>query len=339
MQGFILKNRFIALCLAGAGTLAATFLHAGNRPENHTVYAELPPLLQVEPAHTLPPLKLRASARHPLKLVSENSSLENCTKIPNAFWTINDSESGPYLFAVSADGEIIQADKSELEARGIRNRRAYRGVHLTGRRNIDWEAIAADENGNLVVGDIGNNQSNRRNLCFYIVPEPSPFDDKTESSRKVSFYYPTQDTFPDPSRNFDSESCFVLNGHIYFFTKQWTNTETVLWRVNPETEAYQAAVPVARFNSRGLVTDAALSANRNLLAVLTYHAVWVFDLPPKDAHGKRDEQHFFDKPRFRKIAVPFADWQLEGIAFLDDNTLLISSESGALFRLPLSEIK
>lgn len=329
MQGFISKNQslkrcFVALAIAGS----AVFLSAANRPANHSKRAELPPLLAVEPPNSLPPLRLSASARHPKDLVSENSSLENCTKAPNAFWTINDSESGPYLFAITANGEILKPAFPS---------KRYRGILLKGRRNIDWEAVAADESGNLIIGDIGNNKSNRRNLCFYIVPEPDPADEKTKDSRKVSFYYPTQDSFPDPSRNFDCESCFALNGFIYFFTKQWTNTETVLWRVDPNTEAYQAAVPVARFNVRGLVTDTALSASRKRLAVLTYHAVWVFDLPEKDTRGKRDEQRFFEKPRFRKIAVPFADWQMEGIAFLDEETLLISSESGALFRLPLSK--
>ena len=332
MQGFILKNKRIksaAVCVSAFIAFAAA-LGAAGRPVNHTVRAELPPLLDVKPAHELPTLKLVPVARHPTSLIEENSSLENCGKRSNTFWTLNDSGSGPYLFAVSAEGKVI-GTKSDAKP--------YRGIHLTGRRNIDWEALAADESGNLVIADIGNNESNRRNLCFYIVPEPDPYAEKTGPSRKISFYYPNQDHFPDPMKNFDAESCFVLNGQIYFFTKHWTNTETVLWRVDPQTEAYQAAVPVARFDVRGLVTDAALSPKRDRLAILTYHSVWVFDLPERDARGNRDEKRFFQKPRFRKIAVPITDWQVEGIAFLDDSTLLISSESGALFRLPLASLQ
>ncbi len=332
MQGFIFKNKRIksaAACLSAFIAFAAV-LGAAERPANHTVRAELPPLLDVKPSHSLPPLKLVPAARHPTRPIAENSSLENCQKRKNTFWTINDSASGPYLFAVTAEGTVIKP-KSGADS--------YRGIRLTGRRNIDWEAVAADESGNLIIADIGNNESNRRNLCFYIVPEPNPDAEKADSSRKISFYYPNQDRFPDPSKNFDAESCFALNGQIYFFTKHWTNTETVLWRVNPQTEAYQAAVPVARFDARGLVTDAALSPKRDRLAVLTYHAVWVFELPQPDTRGKRDEKHFFQKPRFRKISVPFTDWQIEGIAFIDDSTLLVSSESGALFRLPIAEIQ
>lgn len=334
MQGFILENRYFRQILAAGSVVVASTLclsaAVSNRPANHTERAELPPLTDITPAHKLPAIRLSAAARHSKELITENSSLEKCTRRENTFWTINDSESGPYLFALSVNGEVLKPDFPT---------KRYRGIFLKARRNIDWEALASDGNGNLIIADIGNNKSNRRNLCFYIVPEPDPKDESTETSRKVSFYYPTQDFFPDPSLNFDSESCFALNGFIYFFSKQWSNTETVLWRVNPNTEDYQAAVPVTRFNVRGLVTDAALSEKRDRLAVLTYHSVWVFDLPPQDAYGKRDEEAFFSKPHYRKIAVPFQDWQLEGIAFLDDDTLLISSESGALFHLPLSEVK
>lgn len=333
MQGFISKKRVRML---GAGILILcwgffTLLVAAGRPANHTERAELPPVLPVEPTHELDSLRLKPSARHAKTLIRENSSLEKCSKLPDTFWTINDSGAGPYLFAVKRDGRVLTPVATD---------KPYRGILLTERRNIDWEAVAADESGNLIVADIGNNKSNRRNLCFYIVPEPDPFAEKTAPARKVSFYYPTQDAFPDPQGNFDAESCFALNGFIYFFTKQWTNTESVLWRVDPTTERYQAAVPVARINTRGLVTDAALSPSRNRLAVLTYHSVWLFELPPENQAGIRDEKRFFSgTPRYRKLIFPVEDWQVEGIAFIDEQTLLISSESGALFTLPIAEIR
>lgn len=314
-----------------AGVLFCILLTAAGRPANHTVRAELPPLLAINPTHNLDPLRLKPSARHAVNLVCENSALEKCSKLPDTFWTLNDSANGAFLFAIKQDGRVIVPEHAAKN---------YRGILLKGRRNIDWEAVASDGNGNLIIADIGNNLSNRRNLCFYIVPEPSPFDVETASSRKVSFYYPTQDAFPDPQKNFDAESCFALNGFIYFFSKQWTTTETVLWRVDPTTERYQAAVPVARFNVRGLVTDAALSPSRNRLAVLTYHCIWLFELPPKNAKGVRDEKRFLaGTPRYRKIVLPVDDWQAEGIAFTDENTLVITSESGGIFTVPVSEIR
>ena len=327
-----MKNKFlqsIFLAVALAGTLFAAETRTPNRPANHSVRGTLPPLSDVSPGKKRPPLRLTVSATHALDLVGENSSMERCSKRAGTFWTLNDSGNSPHIFAIDSAGNVLRPPNAGAD---------YRGILLAGRRNIDWEALASDGAGNLVIADIGNNECNRRNLCFYIVPEPSPFAEKTEPSRKIGFYYPTQDFFPDPSKNYDAEACFVINGQIYFLTKHWTNTQTVLWRVNPQRDDYQPAVPVSRFNVLGLVTDAALSPSGNRLAVLTYHSVWIFDMPEKSANGTRDETKFFASPHFRKIAPPMKHWQIEGIVFEDEETLLISSESGALFRVPVKEI-
>ncbi len=320
-----------------------------GRPKNHFVTADFPVLLRIAPSHDLPTLRLEPAARHKLNPIREDSGLAPCSTFQGAFWTINDSGSDARIFAIKPDGSPVRRETNDSKKQP-----RYRGVLVAGRRNIDWEAIASDGAGNLIIGDIGNNRSNRRNLCFYIVSEPSPYAETTGPARKISFYYPTQNSFPDPSLNYDAEACFVLDGFIYFFTKHWTNTETILWRVDPTTDAYQAAVPVARFDARGLVTDAAVSVDRSRLAVLTYHSIWLFDLPQE-----RDEarpapalfgdlpitRHFEEKffttgtPRYRKIASTPRDWQREGIEFLDDENLIVSSESGALFVIPIAEIK
>lgn len=332
MQGFISeirkKTALFATFSVAAGSAFPLF--GAGRPLNHVVRAELPPPLALSPiSREAKPLALVPAARHSREFVKEDSGLENCSTLLGAFWTLNDSGGEPRLFAIRADGSFIAPAGA-----------SYHGVLLAGRRNIDWEAVASDDAGNLIVADIGNNESRRRNLCFYVVPEPSPFAEKTAASRKISFYYPTQDEFPDPSLNYDAESCFALNGFIYWLTKHWTDTRTVLWRVDPTTERYQAAVPVARFDVGGLVTDAALSPSRSRLAVLTYHSIWIFELPEKDGSGVRDEKRFFTGvSRCRKISAPVRDWQVEGVAFIDEDTLLVSAESGALFRVPVSEIK
>ena len=328
-------SRILFVALA-AGTLFCGNAFALPRPANHTVFADLPPLAAIDaPADsaTDEPLALEPSAHFDTGRIEESSALAKSAKFPNTYWTLSDSDCPPVVFAMRETGEIIMPAAA---------RERYTGIRVTGTRNLDWECLTLDERGNLIIGDVGNNLSNRRNLCFYIVPEPTPATDVvTPQRRKVSFYYPTQNDFPAPSRNYDCESCFAMNGQIYFFTKHWTDTETVLWRVDPEIETYQAAVPVTRFDARGMVTDAALSPSRRRLAVLTYHCLWVFDLPEADAAGKIDERRFFTHApaRFRRLAPPKDFWQLEGCAFIDENTLLLSSEQGALFRVPVSALR
>lgn len=314
---------------AFAGTLCAV-----PRPANHTVRAQLPPLLKIEfaaPADA-EPLPIAPYAHIDTARIPECSALAKSARYSNAIWTLSDSGNAPAVFALRETGEIIMPAAM---------RERYAGITLTGTRNLDWECLTLDERGRLIVGDVGNNLSNRRNLCFYIVPEPNPAQDiVTPHRKKVSFYYPTQDEFPAVSRNYDCESCFALNGQIYFFTKHWSDTETVLWRVDPEVESYQAAVPVARFDARGMVTDAALSPSRRRLAVLTYHGVWVFELPSPDAAGKIDETKFFTNApaKFRRFAAPAEQWQVEGITFADEDTLLVAAEQGGLFRIPVAAL-
>ena len=181
MQGFIseIRKKAASLAVLSATACAALPLFGAGRPANHVVRAELPPPLAISPvSRETEPLALVPAARHSRELVDENSGLENCSTAPGAFWTLNDSGGEPRLFAIRADGSLVAPEGAGS---------AYRGVLLTGRRNVDWEAVAADGAGNLVVADIGNNESRRRNLCFYVVPEPSPLAEKTAAARKISF--------------------------------------------------------------------------------------------------------------------------------------------------------
>jgi hypothetical protein len=82
-----------------------------------------------------------------------------------------------------------------------------------------------------------------------------------------------------------------------------------------------------------MVTDAAVSPDGKRLAVLTYTFLWVFDLP---ATGEA----FFSGPaRSAPLSLPALSWQVEGCSWLDDATLLLGSEQGDLFRLPLAALK
>ncbi len=319
------------LALAAAFAGFAGTLFAAPRPKNHSVFASLPPLTELAVPESASTLEIAPYATFDVEKIRECSGLAKSRKHADVIWTLSDGGNAPAVFALRPSGEIVMP---------VSARDDYRGLPLTGTRNIDWECLTRDETGNLIVGDVGNNLSNRRNLCFYLVPEPKPSDVVTPQRKKVSFYYPSQNEFPDPSLNYDCEACFALNGQIYFFTKHWTNTETVLWRVDPTIESYQAAVPVARFDARGMVTDAAISPSRSRLAVLTYHGLWVFELPPPDVAGKIDERKFFTSapPLFRRLSVPAAHWQLEGLTFEDEDSLLIADEQGGLSRVPVSDL-
>jgi hypothetical protein len=91
-------------------------------------------------------------------------------------------------------------------------------------------------------------------------------------------------------------------------------------------------VKVGRFDALGMVTDASVSPDGARLAVLTYRFVWVFELP---ASG---EAFFSGRALGAALSPPLLSWQLEGCAWADASTLLLASEQGDLFRLPLSSL-
>lgn len=331
-EGFLKMSKKLTVLAAWAVLGVAAGVFAAPRPANHTVFNEIPPLTALSVPEEKSPLRLEAYAKADVSRVPEGSGLAKSARYSDVMWTVSDSGNAPVVFALRESGEAVVPASM---------RKNYSGIRVTGTRNLDWECVALDEKGTLIIGDVGNNMSNRRNLCFYLVPEPNPSRDVvTPQRKKVSFYYPSQNEFPAFSRNYDCESCFALNGQIYFFTKHWSDTETVLWRVDPSVESYQAAVPVSRFDAKGMVTDAALSPSRRRLAVLTYHGVWVFELPSPNALGKTDESRLFTHaaPKFRRVAPPKEQWQLEGIAFLDEDTLVLAAEQGGLFRVPVRDL-
>ena len=90
---------------------------------------------------------------------------------------------------------------------------------------------------------------------------------------------------------------------------------------------------VARFDAKGMVTDASVSPDGKRLAVLTYRMVWVFNLPVTG------ETFFLGPAKVAPFSPPLLSWQVEGCAWLDAQTLLIGSEQGDLFKLPLSALK
>jgi sugar lactone lactonase YvrE len=62
--------------------------------------------------------------------------------------------------------------------------------------NIDWEDITKDKDGNLYVGDFGNNDNERKDLCIYKI-------DKKSLTTKVPFQ-PTKFPLHILSKKFSS---------------------------------------------------------------------------------------------------------------------------------------
>lgn len=272
------------------------------------------------------PLAPEYAGRIDRSLVPECSGFAASRKFPGVFWTLSDSGDSNRLVAIRADGSTVTSPGG-----------AYAGVRIPGAENRDWEALCPDGRGGLIIGDFGNNNSSRKNLRLFLVPaEPDPTRVReSAAARTVRFHYPDQTGFPDPRRNHDAEALFVRGGAAYVFTKHWTDHDSDLYRIDlsGDGSVSKPAAPVARLDAGGMVTDAAVSPSGRRLAVLTYSGLWVFALPDDPAAHPLSGRAFH-----RPLAMPPEAWQIEAVAFEDEDTMLIGCEAGELFRVRFEEL-
>lgn len=252
--------------------------------------------------------------------IRESSGLVASRRHPGIFWTHNDSGDAPRIFAITAEGRLV----AEFRVEGAMHR--------------DWEDITADRDGNLYVGDFGNNGNRRRDLRVYRIPEPDPAggDGVAWADREIPFRYADQSAFPDrDARNFDAEALFWLDGGLAILTKHRSDTRSQLYRLPvaplPGGEE-RSLVPVAGLEMGGEparffgnVTGADLHPEDRLLAVLTYSAIHLY--LPGDGTGPPFREVRRIELRRRRTR------QAESIAW-DGDDLLFGNEQGYLFRIP-----
>jgi hypothetical protein len=136
-----------------------------------------------------------AGSLAPLAGLPEASGLAASRRTPGRFWTHNDSGQ-PVLFALDSRGTVTGQ------------------VRVTGAKVEDWEAIAVGPcaNGSCVyVGDIGDNDAERKRITVYRVPEPE------QASGTAAVSDVLHATYPDGAH--DAETLFFAAGRLYVVTK------------------------------------------------------------------------------------------------------------------------
>jgi outer membrane protein assembly factor BamB len=234
--------------------------------------------------------------------VPESSGLAHGGR-PGTFYTNGDAGNSPILYLINEQGELL--GQRELPV-----------------PNVDWESLADDGQGTLFVTDAGNNDNSRRDLAIYRVNPSQP-----DQVGKISFRYPDQSAFPPPKdeRNFDCEASLWHAGKVYLFTKDRAQQSTSKVYSVPDQPGSYTAELITKLRVSGEVTDADLSPDGRQLALLGREELYIFE--GRDLAGALQATP-------KTVSLKGAG-QTEGILFLDNGTLLISTEQGALYRYKL----
>jgi hypothetical protein len=247
--------------------------------------------------------QLDVLGKFPSKL-SEVSGLE--TNAHGDIWVVQDSGNKDEIHKVDTTAQVLET---------------YKIDHA---KNKDWEDLAMDSQGNLYIGDFGNNTNERKDLTIYKVSH-TELDKKEPNAKKIRFNYLEQKRFPPKKNNllFDTEGFFHWQGFLYIFTKNRTRPytgETLVYRV-PDTEGdydaeFLGSLFLCKDQDHCSVTGADISPDGKSIALLTYGFVFLltdFDFPD------------VSKAQSKVIDLN-SDTQIESIGFLDNGTLLLADE-------------
>ncbi|MBJ7390293.1 MAG: hypothetical protein JHC85_01925 [Chthoniobacterales bacterium] len=248
-------------------------------------------------------------------LLTECSGLVHSLRYNGVFWAHGDGGSGASIVPVTASGKL---------ARGWTG-----AVRVEGCKNNDWEDIALDEKGNLIIADVGNNNGRRKQLMLHFVNEPKPGAVSVRPTRTLRVHYEDQ---KGDSPDYDCEAVFSAGGRIYFLTKHRSDKRTRLYRLDGESTTRSNPLRlVGSFDVGGMVTAADASPDGKLVAVLTYTTLWVF------SYDRASGSIFTKSESVRR--TPIFAWQAEAVAWEGKDALVIANENGQLFRVALSSLQ
>jgi hypothetical protein len=225
----------------------------------------------------------------------------------NLIYALEDSGNDNKIFALNSEGKLEKT------------------ITVTNADNVDWEDITKDKTGNIYIGDFGNNDNERKDLCIYKVAKNELSKENAVSEYKISFSYPEQTEFPPKKSEmfYDVEGFFEYQNYFYLFTKNrskgFDGTAFIYKILNaPGT---QKAVRIGEFKTcdnynHCVLTSATISPDGKKAVLLSHDKIVLFqnfsgDLFHKGSQTEIKLNHFSQK---------------EAIVFKDNNTLLIADE-------------
>ncbi|WP_329120983.1 WD40 repeat domain-containing protein [Streptomyces sp. NBC_01465] len=230
--------------------------------------------------------------------IKESSGLAASRQHPGIYWTHNDSDDGPYIYAVdSKTGQTV----ATVTMKGVGAPR-------------DVEAISIGPDGDIYVGDIGDNLDGTwDHVWIYRFPEPKQLKDETVQATQYVVKY------ADGPRNAEAMMVQPKTGRVYIASKKEDGGGLY---IGPAKLSSSGTNVFRRIDDVGWVTDGAFSPDGSYLALRGYFSAAEYDWKPA-AHGGDGglgEKHDVDAP-----------WQgqAESVTYTADGSALMFGSEGA----------
>lgn len=244
----------------------------------------------------------------------------------NLFWTLEDSGNANNIYGLDAKNGVIE-----------------KTITIENTANVDWEDITKDASGNVYIGDFGNNDNVRKDLCIYKIDKNSLEKENAIPAYKISFSYPEQKEFPPKKTKlfFDVEGFFEHKNNFYLFTKNRSKgfDGTVLVYKIPNKAGFHQAVLMGKLKTcdnynHCAITSASISPDASKVVLLTHDKIVLLEnfkgdnfLKVKQSELKLD--HFSQK---------------EAVCFKNNETLIIADEKtnkigGNVYEVNLLKLK
>jgi hypothetical protein len=214
---------------------------------------------------------------------------------------------------------------NELLLLNPENGNLIQSIAISNIQNNDWEDLAKSEEF-LFIGDMGNNEGERKNLAIHLVPLKALNKNSTvaQSTGSINFNYPDQKEFDvSKKHNFDCEAILYHDQQLFLFTKNRLDDKTNLY-VLPATPGNYEAKYVGSFEVGGRITGADISSDGKKIALVGYDKktdcfLWTFE----DFSG---HDFFYGQAKKYTLGQYKQLGQMEGISFKDQTQVYISSE-------------
>ncbi|WP_447039037.1 WD40 repeat domain-containing protein [Streptomyces sp. DSM 118878] len=227
--------------------------------------------------------------------IVESSGLAASRAHPGVYWTHNDQDKGAYLYAVdSKTGKTVAT------------------VTMTGvGAPRDVEAISVGGDGNLYVGDIGDNLGGKwSNVWIYELPEPKKLVDQTVRAKQYVVKY------ADGARDAEALMVHPKTGRIYIADKK---EEGGSLYEGPARMSASGTNVFRRIAATDLwVTDGAFSPDGKQLSLRGYFGGVSYTWKGAGAKPEREG----------RLSVPLQR-QGESVTYTPDGTTLMYGTEGA----------